>query len=112
MVRLAPHALKISVSIFRRKLTNNIYLCLLQAFVLRYLNDLLSKLNKEGKPSGIRRFLKVKKISEDISAYRQRVHAAKEDFLVGGSLSSLSFTLEWAADPYDDHDTTSTLRCP
>ncbi|PBK81772.1 hypothetical protein ARMGADRAFT_1091002 [Armillaria gallica] len=47
-----------------------------------YLNDLLSKLNKEGKPSGIRRFLKVKKILEDISAYRQRVQAAKEDFLI------------------------------
>ncbi|SJL12476.1 uncharacterized protein ARMOST_15903 [Armillaria ostoyae] len=47
-----------------------------------YLNDLLSKLNKEGKPSGIRRLLKAKKISEDISAYRQRVQAAKDNFLI------------------------------
>ena len=112
MVRLAPHALKISVSIFRRKLTNNIYLCLLQAFVLRYLNDVLSKLNKEGKPSGIQHLLKAKKISDDISAYRQRVQTAKEDFLVGGLLSSLSFTLERAADPYNDHDMSRSLRCP
>ncbi|KAK0227500.1 hypothetical protein EDD85DRAFT_958113 [Armillaria nabsnona] len=47
-----------------------------------YLNDLLSKLNKEGKPSGIRRLLKAKKISEDISAYRQRVQTAKDNFLI------------------------------
>ncbi|PBK88318.1 hypothetical protein ARMGADRAFT_429431 [Armillaria gallica] len=47
-----------------------------------YLNDLLSKLNKEGKPRGIRCFLKAKKISDDISAYRQRVQTAKEDFLI------------------------------
>ncbi len=61
--------------------------------VLRYLNDLLSKLNKEGKPNGIQHLLKAKKISDDISAYRQRVQTAKEDFLVGGLLSSLSFNL-------------------
>ncbi|KAK0227496.1 hypothetical protein EDD85DRAFT_958111 [Armillaria nabsnona] len=47
-----------------------------------YLNDLLSKLNREGKPSGIRRLLKAKKISEDISAYRQRVQTAKDNFLI------------------------------
>ncbi|KAK0443630.1 hypothetical protein EV421DRAFT_528109 [Armillaria borealis] len=47
-----------------------------------YLNDLLSKLNKEGNPSGIRRLLKAKKISEGISAYRQRVQAAKDNFLI------------------------------
>ncbi|PBK71127.1 hypothetical protein ARMSODRAFT_973602 [Armillaria solidipes] len=47
-----------------------------------YLNDLLSKLNKEGKPSGIRRLLKAKKISEDINAYRQRVQTAKDNFLI------------------------------
>ncbi|PBK71092.1 hypothetical protein ARMSODRAFT_63304 [Armillaria solidipes] len=47
-----------------------------------YLNDLLSKLNKEGKPSGIRRLLKAKKISEDIGAYRQRVQMAKDNFLI------------------------------
>ncbi|KAK0186765.1 hypothetical protein F5146DRAFT_1067333 [Armillaria mellea] len=47
-----------------------------------YLNDLLSKLNNECKPSGIRRLLKAKKISEDISAYRQRVQTAKDNFLI------------------------------
>ncbi len=80
--------------------------------VLRYLNDLLSKLNKEGKPNGIQHLLKAKKISDDISAYRQRVQTAKEDFLVGGLLSSLSFTLERAADPYNDHGMSRSLRCP
>ncbi len=80
--------------------------------VLRYLNDLLSKLNKEGKARGIRRLLKTKKISEDISAYKQQVQAAKEDFLVGRFLSSSSFTLQWAADPYGDHDTSNSLQRP
>ncbi|PBK81769.1 hypothetical protein ARMGADRAFT_1091000 [Armillaria gallica] len=47
-----------------------------------YLNDLLSKLNKEGKPSRIQHLLKAKKISDDISAYRQQVQMAKEDFLI------------------------------
>ncbi|KAK0443638.1 hypothetical protein EV421DRAFT_528643 [Armillaria borealis] len=47
-----------------------------------YLDDLLSKLNKESKSRGIRRFLKAKKISDDISAYKQRVQTAKEDFLI------------------------------
>ncbi|PBK79197.1 hypothetical protein ARMGADRAFT_1093361 [Armillaria gallica] len=47
-----------------------------------YLNDLLSKLNKEGNSSGIRRLLKAKKISEDISAYRQRLQTAKDNFLI------------------------------
>ncbi|PBK79050.1 hypothetical protein ARMGADRAFT_1093515 [Armillaria gallica] len=47
-----------------------------------YLNDLLLKLNKEGKPRGIQHFLKAKKISEDISAYRQRVETAKDNFLI------------------------------
>ncbi|KAK0235498.1 hypothetical protein EDD85DRAFT_77617 [Armillaria nabsnona] len=47
-----------------------------------YLNDLLSKLNKEGKLPGTRRLLKAKKISDDISGYRQRVQTAKEDFLI------------------------------
>ncbi|KAK0443641.1 hypothetical protein EV421DRAFT_1735758 [Armillaria borealis] len=47
-----------------------------------YLNGLLSKLNKEGKPRGIRRLLKAKKISDDISAYKEQVQTAKEDFLI------------------------------
>ncbi|KAK0227493.1 hypothetical protein EDD85DRAFT_975177 [Armillaria nabsnona] len=47
-----------------------------------YLDNLLSKLNKETKLRGIRRLLKAKKISEDISAYRKQVQAAKEDFLI------------------------------
>ncbi|SJL12469.1 uncharacterized protein ARMOST_15896 [Armillaria ostoyae] len=47
-----------------------------------YLDDLLSKLNKEGNPSGIRRLLKAKKISEDINAYRQRVQMTKDNFLI------------------------------
>ncbi|KAK0227482.1 hypothetical protein EDD85DRAFT_975149 [Armillaria nabsnona] len=47
-----------------------------------YLDNLLSKLNKETRLRGIRRLLKAKKISDDISAYRQRVQAAKEDFLI------------------------------
>ncbi|KAK0472746.1 hypothetical protein IW261DRAFT_1506717 [Armillaria novae-zelandiae] len=47
-----------------------------------FLSDLLSKLNNESKSRGIRRLLKAKKISEEISAYRQRVQAAKEDFLI------------------------------
>ncbi|KAK0431065.1 hypothetical protein EV421DRAFT_201476 [Armillaria borealis] len=47
-----------------------------------FLNDLLSKLNKESKSRGIRRFLKAKKISDDISAYKKRVQMAKEDFLI------------------------------
>ncbi|KAK0421729.1 hypothetical protein EV421DRAFT_1960944 [Armillaria borealis] len=47
-----------------------------------YLNDLLSTLNKEGNPSRIQRLLKAKKISEDISAYRQQVQMAKDNFLI------------------------------
>ncbi|KAK0235493.1 hypothetical protein EDD85DRAFT_77455 [Armillaria nabsnona] len=44
-----------------------------------YLNDLLSKLNKQ---RGIRGFLNAKKISDDISAYKERVQMAKGDFLI------------------------------
>ncbi|KAK0430546.1 hypothetical protein EV421DRAFT_276848 [Armillaria borealis] len=47
-----------------------------------YMTELLSKLNNERRSRGIRRVLKAKKISDDISAYRQRVQAAKEDFLI------------------------------
>ncbi|SJL18257.1 uncharacterized protein ARMOST_21842 [Armillaria ostoyae] len=47
-----------------------------------YMTELLSKLNNERRLRGIRRVLKAKKISDDISAYRQRVQAAKEDFLI------------------------------
>ncbi len=51
------------------------------------MTELLSELNNERRSRGIRRILKVKKISDDINAYRQRVQAIKEDFLVGGLLS-------------------------
>ncbi|PBK79385.1 hypothetical protein ARMGADRAFT_1172416 [Armillaria gallica] len=47
-----------------------------------YMTELLSKLNSERRSRGIRRVLKAKKISDDISAYRQRVQAIKEDFLI------------------------------
>ncbi|KAK0239397.1 hypothetical protein EDD85DRAFT_949250 [Armillaria nabsnona] len=47
-----------------------------------YMTELLSKLDNERRSRGIRRILKAKKISDDISAYRQRVQAIKEDFLI------------------------------
>ncbi len=89
MAQLVHPVLKLSASTFRRELTCIDYLSSSLKFsVLRYLNNLLSKLNKEGKPRGIRRLLEVKKISDDISNYRQRVQTVKEDFLVGGLLST------------------------
>ncbi len=51
------------------------------------MTELLSELNNECRSRGIRRILKAKKISDDINAYRQRVQAIKEDFVVGGLLS-------------------------
>ncbi|KAK0442011.1 uncharacterized protein EV420DRAFT_1082676 [Desarmillaria tabescens] len=48
-----------------------------------YMTDLLSKLNSEKRsPRGIRRFFRAKKISDDISTYRQRIQTVKEDFLI------------------------------
>ncbi|KAK0186764.1 hypothetical protein F5146DRAFT_1067326, partial [Armillaria mellea] len=47
-----------------------------------FLNDLLSKLNKESNPSRIRRLFTAKKISDDITSYRQQVQTVKEDFLI------------------------------
>ncbi len=57
------------------------------------MTELLSKLNSERRSRGIRRVLKAKKISDDISAYRQQVQAIKEDFLVGGLLLPSRFPL-------------------
>ncbi len=62
----------------------NIYTCPCQLY--SYMTELLSKLNSECRSCGIRRVLKAKKISDDISTYQQRVQAIKEDFLVGGLL--------------------------
>ncbi|KAK0211620.1 hypothetical protein IW262DRAFT_1301561 [Armillaria fumosa] len=50
---------------------------------------LLAKLNSERRSHGIRRILKAKKISDDISAYRQRVQAIKEDFLIRTTTTTL-----------------------
>ncbi|KAK0451259.1 uncharacterized protein EV420DRAFT_730027 [Desarmillaria tabescens] len=48
-----------------------------------YMTDLLSKLNSEKRsPRRIRRFFRAKKISDDISTYRLRIQATKEDFLI------------------------------
>ncbi|KAK0196391.1 hypothetical protein F5146DRAFT_994334 [Armillaria mellea] len=47
-----------------------------------YMTELLLQLNSERRSRGIRRILKAKKISDDISAYRQQVQAVKEDFLI------------------------------
>ncbi len=85
MDRLARHIFRIFVWSFRSKSTHVSYHYLLTP-IYSYMTELLSKLNSERRSRRIRRVLKAKKISDDISAYRQRVQAIKEDFLVGGLL--------------------------
>ncbi len=79
----------------------------------RCMVDLHSKLNSGCRDQRrIWQYLRAKKVSDDINNLRQRVQAIQDSFLVGDSLSLLSFTLERAADPYNDHDTIPALRCP
>ncbi len=92
MDRLARHIFRISVWNFKSELLHGSYLYLLTP-IYSYMTELLSKLNSERRSRGIRRVLKAKKISDDISAYRQQVQAIQEDFLVGGLLLPSRFPL-------------------
>ncbi len=92
MDQLARHIFRISVWNFKSELLHVSYLYLLTP-IYSYMTELLSKLNSERRSRGIRRVLKAKKISDDISAYRQQVQAIKEDFLVGGLLLPSRFPL-------------------
>ncbi len=57
--------------------------------LFRYMSDLLSQLNSERRSCArIRRLLKARKITDEISTYRQRVEAAKAEFLVDGFSST------------------------
>ncbi len=97
MVRLAPCILRRSASNLRREVSHIIKHYPLTQSMNRYLNDLLSKLNSEGRSEshhGIRRFFKAKKISNDINGYWKQVQTAKENFLVGGVSILLWFCLK------------------
>ncbi|PBK79383.1 hypothetical protein ARMGADRAFT_1093193 [Armillaria gallica] len=54
-----------------------------------YMSDLLSQLNSERRSCArIRRLLKSRKITDEISTYRQRVEAAKAEFLIRAATST------------------------
>ncbi len=90
MVQPVHYISRKSVWSFRSELAHINYLYLLTQPIYRYLTDLQLKLNNEDmSPRGIWRFFKAKKISDNIGAFQQQVQAVKEDFLVGGLLSSI-----------------------
>ncbi len=113
MVRLVLRVLKISVSIFRRELTRIIYMCLPYVFRSQIPKRFAVKV-EQGRQSAWdpasfedQEDLRGHQCLQTASAGRLR-----KDFLVGGFLSSSSFTLQWAADPYGDHDTSNSLQRP
>ncbi len=75
----------------------------------RCMADLLSKLNSGRRSQrGIRQYLRTAKVSDNINKLRQRVQAVQDSFLVRDSYHIIVHSL-MTADPYDNHDTFSSL---